>query len=226
MDITITLKSKPSLVHKFKDIPSIQQKKSRNGKRCPSGNVLWWTWGPDASAVGMWIVNHLQGWVMDKIFEVDSTAVLSKVSEAAVTHCRQDREREMEKGCETQEKKREKKSTLLHGNNIMPFCRPHMSNSLNVTLVLRFERIWVMSKHITQQKHATTSVENHTLRPSCILCNGGHTVTHQRALTLLSTCFGFLQPVWWWAEQAPLIAISSAHILKHQHKATRSYNYK
>lgn len=26
---------------------------------------------------------------MDKVFEVDSTAVLSKVSEAAVTHCRQ-----------------------------------------------------------------------------------------------------------------------------------------
>lgn len=41
----------------------------------------------------MRIVNHLQGWVMDKIFEVDSTAVLSKVSEAAVTHCRQERER-------------------------------------------------------------------------------------------------------------------------------------
>lgn len=128
-------------------------------------------------------VNHLQGWVMDKIFEVDSTAVLSKVSEAAVTHCRQERDGgrtwDIGKG-----KRKEEKSSLLHGNNIMPFCIPQMSDSLNVTLVLRFERIWVMSKHITQQKHATTSMEIHTLRPSCILCNGGHTVTHQTVLTL------------------------------------------
>lgn len=188
------LKWQPSQVHKFKDIPSIQQRKTRNGKQCPSGNVLWWT-GPDAWVVGMRIVNHLQGWVMDKIFEVDSTAVLSKVSEAAVTHCRQERERDGERIWDR--KRKEKKSTLLHGNNIMPFCRPQMSNSLNVTLVLRFERIWIMSKHITQQKHATTSMDNHTLGPSCILCNGGHTVTHQRALTLLSTCSGILQPVWW-----------------------------
>lgn len=35
---------------------------------------------------------HLQGWVMDEIFEVDSAAVLSKVSEAAVTHCREERD--------------------------------------------------------------------------------------------------------------------------------------
>lgn len=123
---------------------------------------------------------------MDKIFEVDSTAVLSKVSEAAVTHCRQERDGgrtwDIGKG-----KRKEEKSTLLDGNNILPFCRPQMSDSLNVTLVLRFETIWVMSKHITQQKHATTSVENHTLRPSCILCNGGHTVTHQTVLTLLSS---------------------------------------
>lgn len=123
---------------------------------------------------------------MDKIFEVDSTAVLSKVSEAAVTHCRQERDGgrtwDIGKG-----KRKEEKSTLLHGNNIMPFCRPQMSDSLNVTLVLRFETIWVMSKHITQQKHATKIVENHTLRPSCILCNGGHTVTHQTVLTLLSS---------------------------------------
>jgi len=92
----------------------------------------------------------------------------------------------------------------------MPFCRPQMSDSLNVMLVLRFERIWIMSKHITQKKHATTNMENHTLRPSCILCNGGHAVTHQTVLALLSsfalsTSSVILQPVWWWAESAPLI---------------------
>ncbi len=58
-------------------------------------------------------VSHLQGRVMDKIFEVDSTAVLSKLSEAAVTHCRQ--KSEEEKGCETwkrEEKKRRKRHII------------------------------------------------------------------------------------------------------------------
>lgn len=78
---------------------------------------------------------------MDKIFEVDSTAVLSKVSEAAVTHCRQKSEKE--KGRETwkREEKREEKGTSLHGNNKMPLRKPYMSDSLNVMLVLSFERI-------------------------------------------------------------------------------------
>lgn len=69
----------------------------------------------------------------------------------------------------------------------MPLRIPQTSDSLSITQVLRFKRIWVLSKHITQQKHAATSMENNTLRPSCSLCYGGHNVTHQRTLTLLSS---------------------------------------
>lgn len=82
------------------------------------------------------------------------------------------------------EKGREEKGTSLHGNNKMPLRKPYMSDSLNVMLVLSFERIWVMSKHITQQKHTATSMKNHTLS---ILYNRGHNVTHHRAVTLLSS---------------------------------------